>query len=137
MTNSRFCPRAVPALLVFCLMAAGQEPRLTPAVSGAHPTLATGSQAPDFELPGIDGKVHKLSEYRDPILVVMFICNHCPTSQLYEGRMKKLVSDYSSKGVGFVAINPNDPKAVTLSELGYTDVSDSMEEMKILSLIHI
>jgi thiol-disulfide isomerase/thioredoxin len=45
--------------------------------------------------------------------------------------MKKLVSDYNGKGVGFVAINPNDPKAVTLSELGYTDVSDSLEEMKI------
>src|SRR5271169_2991926 len=45
--------------------------------------------------------------------------------------MKKLVSDYSGKGVGFVAINPNDPKAITLSELGYTDVSDSLEEMKV------
>src|SRR5580698_10468574 len=109
----------------------GQEPRLTPQVSQEHPILAIGSPAPDFSLPGIDGKVHKLGEYKDPILVVMFICNHCPTSQLYEGRMKKLVSDYSGKGVGFVAINPNDPKAVALSELGYTDVSDSLEEMKI------
>jgi thiol-disulfide isomerase/thioredoxin len=45
--------------------------------------------------------------------------------------MKKLVSDYAGKGVGFVAINPNDPKAVTLAELGYTDVSDSLDEMKI------
>jgi thiol-disulfide isomerase/thioredoxin len=84
-------------------------------------------------LPGIDGRDHTLAEYKDPILVVMFICNHCPTSQLYEGRMKKLVDDYSAKGVGFVAINPNDPKAVQLSELGYTDVSDSLEEMKVRS----
>jgi thiol-disulfide isomerase/thioredoxin len=135
MTISRSRKRAqfqpILALLGLCVAAAGQEPRLTPAVSAAHPTLATGSQAPDFDLPGIDGKNHKLSEYPDPILVVMFICNHCPTSQLYEGRMKKLVSDYAGKGVGFVAINPNDPKAVTLAELGYTDVSDSLDEMKI------
>ena len=61
----------------------------------------------------------------------MFICNHCPTSQLYEGRMKKLVDDYQGKGVDFVAINPNDPQAVTLSELGYTDLTDSPQDMKI------
>ena len=121
-----------PALLALAaLSAASQEPRLTPRVNNAHPILATGSPAPDFALPGIDDQVHKLSEYRKPILVVMFLCNHCPTSQLYEGRMKKLVSDYSGKGVDFVGINPNDPKAVQLSELGYTDVSDSLEEMKI------
>jgi thiol-disulfide isomerase/thioredoxin len=126
-----FARAAFLALPVFCLASYGQEPRLTPRVNNQHPILTTGSPAPDFSLPGIDGKVHKLSEYHDPILVVMFICNHCPTSQLYEGRMKQLVSDYSGKGVGFVAINPNDPKAVALSELGYTDVSDSLEEMKI------
>ncbi len=118
------------AVLVLCLQMSAQEPRLTPQVSQAHPTLAIGSQAPDFSLPGIDGRIHKLADYKDPILVVMFISNHCPTSQLYEGRMKKLVEDYRGKGVGFVAINPNDPKAVLLSELGYTDVSDSLEEMK-------
>src|SRR5580692_2326795 len=118
-------------LSAVCLTSYGQEPRLTPRVNNQHPILAIGSAAPDFSLPGIDGKVHKLGEYKDPILVVMFICNHCPTSQLYEGRMEKLVSYYSGKGVGFVAINPNDPKAITLSELGYTDVSDSVEEMKI------
>jgi peroxiredoxin len=119
------------SLSALCLASYGQEPRLTPRVNTQHPILAIGAPAPDFSLPGIDGKVHQLSEYHDPILVVMFICNHCPTSQLYEGRMKKLVSDYAAKGVGFVAINPNDPKAVALSELGYTDVSDSVEEMKI------
>lgn len=120
------------ALFAFAAAAFGQEARLTPPpVSDAHPILAIGSPAPDFELPGIDDKIHKLGEYQAPILVVMFICNHCPTSQLYEGRMKKLVEDYQSKGVDFVAIEPNSPKAVQLGELGYTDVSDSFEEMKI------
>jgi thiol-disulfide isomerase/thioredoxin len=115
-----------------CSAAFAQEPRLTPHTDNAHPILAIGSQAPDFSLPGIDGKVHTLSEYKDArILAVMFICNHCPTSQLYEGRMKKLVDDYKPKGVAFVAINPNDPQAVTLSELGYTDLTDSPEDMKI------
>jgi thiol-disulfide isomerase/thioredoxin len=118
--------------LLLALAAFGQEPRLTPRVAPEHPILPIGSAAPDFALPGIDGQIHKLSDYQDSkLLVVMFLCNHCPTSQLYEGRVKKLVDDYSGKGVGFVAIQPNDPKAILLSELGYTDVSDSLEEMKV------
>jgi len=67
------------ALIALAVAAFGQEPRLTPPVHATHPILAISSPAPDFELPGIDGKLHKLSEYRDPILVVMFICDHCPT----------------------------------------------------------
>ena len=96
-----------------------------------HPTLAIGSPAPDFSLPGIDGKIHKLSDYSDSrLLAIVFTCNHCPTAQLYESRIKKLVDDYQNKSVAFVAIEPNDAKAILLSELGYTDVSDSLEEMK-------
>ena len=118
--------------LILCVAASAQEPRLTPRVPDSHPVLAIGSPAPDFALPGIDGKIHKLSDYRSsPFLMVMFICNHCPTSQLYEGRVKKLVDDYKDKGVAAVAIQPNDPTAIRLSELGYTDVSDSLEEMKV------
>ena len=124
--------RFVLAGLLAAAAAMAQEPRLTPHISNEHPILAIGSAAPDFALPGIDGKIHKLSDYQaSRLLVVMFICNHCPTSQLYEGRIKNLVADYSGKGVGFVAIQPNDPKAIELSELGYTDVSDSLDEMKI------
>ena len=97
-----------------------------------HPTLALGSAAPDFSLPGIDGKTHTLNEYSGaPVLAIVFTCNHCPTAQLYESRIKKLADDYRGRGVTLVAIEPNDPEAVWLSELGYTDVSDSFEEMKI------
>lgn len=95
-------------------------------------TLAIGAKAPDFALPGVDGKVHKLSDYdKAKVLVIVFTCNHCPTAQAYEGRLKKLVSDYKGKGVAVVAISPNDPLAVRLDELGYTDVGDTLEDMKI------
>lgn len=97
-----------------------------------HPILPIGSPAPDFSLPGVDGKTHKLSEYASAkILAIVFECNHCPVSQLYEGRIEKLYRDYRNKGVAFVAINPNNPKSIRLNELGYTDVTDSLEEMKI------
>lgn len=95
-------------------------------------TLAIGAKAPDFALPGVDGKVHKLCDYDEAkVLVIVFTCNHCPTAQAYEGRLKKLVRDYKDKGVAVVAISPNDPLAVRLDELGYTDVGDSLEDMKI------
>lgn len=95
-------------------------------------TLAIGARAPDFALPGVDGKVHKLSDYdQAKVLVIVFTCNHCPTAQAYEGRIKKLAADCKDKGVALVAISPNDPEAVRLDELGYTDVGDSLEDMKI------
>ena len=97
-----------------------------------HPTLAIGSSAPDFALPGIDGKIHKLSDYAaSKVLAIVFTCNHCPTAQLYEPRIKKLAADYANKGVALVAIQPNNPNAIRLDELGYTDLSDSLAEMKI------
>jgi len=98
----------------------------------AYPTLALGSPAPDFALPGIDGQVHKLGDYSGSrLLAIVFTCNHCPTAQLYENRIKKLAEDYRGKGVALVAIQPNDPDAVRLDEMGWTDVGDSLEDMQI------
>jgi peroxiredoxin len=94
--------------------------------------LTLGSSAPDFTLPGTDGRDWSLKDFADKkVLVVVFTCNHCPTAQYYEGRIKQLVADYQEKGVALVAINPNDPKSVRLDELGWTDLSDTLAEMKI------
>ena len=96
------------------------------------PMLKLGARAPDFKLPGVDGKTHALADFADaPILVVLFTCNHCPTAQAYEDRIMAIVNDYKAKGVAVVAISPNDPRSVRLDELGYTDLSDSFEEMKV------
>jgi peroxiredoxin len=97
-----------------------------------HPILALGSPAPDFALPGVDGQVHKLSDYASsPVLVVVFTCNHCPIAQMYERRIQQLAADYKNKGVAVVAIQPNDPQAIRIDELDSSDVSDSLAEMKI------
>lgn len=97
-----------------------------------HPTLALGSKAPNFELPGVDGKTHKLSDYSAAkVLVVVFTCNHCPIAQVYEERIQKLADDYSSKGVVLVAIMPNDPSAIRIDELDSADMSDTLDEMKV------
>ncbi|MBZ5594565.1 MAG: redoxin domain-containing protein [Acidobacteriia bacterium] len=114
--------RAVSLLLAAAAVYAADNP----------PTLAIGSPAPDFALPGIDGKTYPLSDFAaSKLLVIVFTCNHCPTAQLYEGRIKELAADYRDRGVALVAIQPNDPKSVRLDEMGYTDLSDSFDEMKI------
>jgi peroxiredoxin len=96
------------------------------------PILKIGSQAPDFNLPGIDGKTHSLSEYASSkVLAIVFTCDHCPVAQMYEKRIKQLTSDYGNRGVAIVAINPNDPNAVHLSEMGHTDMGDTLAEMKL------
>jgi peroxiredoxin len=100
----------------------------------AHPepeTLKPGSKAPDFNLPGIDGKFYSLRSFENArVLVIIFSCNHCPTAQAYEERIISFTSDYKPKGVEVAVISPNSTKALNLSELGYTDMGDSFDEMK-------
>ncbi len=100
-----------------------------------HPepkTLEIGSKAPDFSLLGVDGKMYSLKDFdKAPVLVIIFSCNHCPTAQAYEDRIIALANDYKSKGVDLVMISPNSVKTLNYSELGYTDMGDSYEEMKL------
>jgi peroxiredoxin len=118
-------------LLLFCITTLAVGTAIAHAQE-SHPTLAIGSHAPNFELPGVDGKIHKLSDYDSAkVLAVVFTCNHCPIAQLYEDRIKKLAADYRSRGVALVAIQPNDPSAIRIDELDSADMSDSLEEMKI------
>lgn len=105
-----------------CLFA--QEKKIEP--------LPIGAAAPDFNLPGVDGKNYSLRDFKEAsFLVVIFTCNHCPTAQAYEDKIIKLVNDYKKQGVALVAISPNDPEAISLSELGYSDLNDDLESMKI------
>jgi thiol-disulfide isomerase/thioredoxin len=99
----------------------------------ADPTpLEIGSAAPGFSLPATDGKTYSLKDFQGSrLLLIVFTCNHCPTAQAYEDRIKQLVTDYKHKGVAVVAISPNDPLSVRLDEMGYTDLGDSFEDMKI------
>ncbi len=96
------------------------------------PVLPIGSPLPDFALPGVDGKTYKPSDFASAkILAIVFTCNHCPTAQAYEERLKRIAAEYGPKGVAVVAINPNHAPAVRLDEQGYGDLGDSFEEMVI------
>jgi peroxiredoxin len=73
--------------------------------------LEIGKLVPAFQLKGIDGKQHSLSDLRGQhATVVIFSCNHCPYVRAWEGRLIALQRDFSAKGVRFIAINANDAK---------------------------
>jgi thiol-disulfide isomerase/thioredoxin len=100
-----------------------------------HPepkTLEIGSKAPDFNLLGVDGKRYTLNNFdKAKVLVVIFSCNHCPTAQAYEERIISLANDYKSKGVELAVISSSNVNALNYWELGWSDIGDSYDEMKL------
>ncbi len=83
--------------------------------------LAIGADLPHFVLPAVDGLQIDTHVIRDPIVVIIFTCNHCPYAQAYEDRLVKMAEHFDGEGVQFIAISSNDAEA-------YPD--DSFEAMK-------
>lgn len=99
--------------------------------------LEIGAEAPPFNLPGVDGKVYSLDDFADAsVLAVIFTCNHCPTAQAYEERIKAVVRDYEGRGVAVVGISPNSPLSLLHEECGYTDLHDDFEDMQVRARDH-
>src|SRR5438045_7963792 len=72
-------------------------------------TLPLGAAAPDFNLPGADGKTYSLASFKNAkLLVVVFSCNHCPYVIGSEERMIRFYNDYAPQGVAMIAINSNE-----------------------------
>ena len=72
-------------------------------------STALGAEAPQFDLPGVDGQNHSLDSYAEAdVLVLVQSCNHCPYVQAWEGRLSAIASDYADGGVRVVAVNSND-----------------------------
>jgi thiol-disulfide isomerase/thioredoxin len=118
--------RSVLALVLFVFAALPGWAATNP------PVLSLGSPLPDFTLPGVDGKTYTPADFAAAkVLAIVFTCNHCPTAQAYEERLKRIAAEYAPKGVAVVAINPNHAAAVRLDEQGYGDLGDSFEEMVI------
>jgi peroxiredoxin len=75
-------------------------------------TLTLTTEAPPFDLPGVDGRNHSLDDYAEaPALAVVWSCNHCPYVQAWEGRMIELQRELGDRGFRLVAINSNDAEA--------------------------
>jgi len=93
-------------------------------VALSTPICDFGWNAPDFSLPGIDGKSYSLSEIKGSNgTLIMFICNHCPYVKSVIHRIVEDVSILNSKGIGTIAIMSND---VNDPKYGYEDSFDNM-----------
>jgi peroxiredoxin len=85
-------------------------------------SIALGTEAPQFDLPGVDGQNHSLDSYGDAeVLVLVQSCNHCPYVQAWEGRLSAITRDYADRGVRVAAVNSNDVES---------HPEDSFEEMQ-------
>jgi peroxiredoxin len=85
-------------------------------------TLTLATEAPPFDLPGVDGNTHSLDDYADaPVLAVVWSCNHCPYVLAWEDRMSAIQREYADRGFRLVAINSNDAASYP---------ADSFEAMK-------
>ena len=96
--------------------------------------LTEGQGAPDFKLPGVDGKNYTLKDFSGgKALAVIFTTNHCPDAIASHGRMVALVDHFKGKPVKFVAINSNSPEGLHLPELGWTVYDDGFEDMRLIA----
>lgn len=95
----------------------------------AHPPVCDfGWSAPDFELPGVDGRTHRLTDVRGPNgTLVMFICNHCPYVQAVADRIVRDCAELAPHGVSAIAVMSNDAVA-------YPD--DAPDRMKLFADRH-
>jgi len=86
-------------------------------------SLPMGSDAMDFSLTGVDGLTYTLDSFNESkVLVIVFMCNHCPYVQAIWGRLNILQESFDDNSVSFVGINPN------TSNESYED--ESFEKMK-------
>ena len=94
--------------------------------------LAIGDKAPEFSLPGIDGRAWGLKDFDDSeVLLVYFTSNHCPVCHAQDPRLLSLLKELTGKSLGVVAINPNSGDGLRTDELGYSKYDDSFEHMKL------
>ena len=73
--------------------------------------------------------MYSLSDFEEyDVLAIIFTCNHCPTAQAYEERLKQVVNEYKDQSFRLIAISPNSPLGVLYEELGYSDLGDSYKD---------
>lgn len=92
-----------------------------------------GSYAPDFELPGIDGRVHHLSRYLENFrsVCVISMCNRCTSVEKYIDRLKTIQTEFSPSGFTLIGLNSNDVNSGEDMNPG-----SNFEDMKVFAQRH-
>lgn len=97
-----------------------RTPKLMTLINDNSSVLAIGDALPHFSLPATDGMTVDSSSIKDPVLAVVFTCNHCPYAQAYEERLKALMEEFEQ--TQFVLINSNDADAYPADSFGQMKV---------------
>lgn len=101
--------KTLKTLLVLAVLVAGTAFTVNKTISKGY---KVGDVATDFSLRNIDGKMVSMSDFEDAKgFIVIFTCNECPYSKMYEDRIIQLDKKYKTQGYPVIAINPNDPAA--------------------------
>ncbi|TWU67648.1 redoxin domain-containing protein [Crateriforma conspicua] len=121
---------------IACVSAVVFPPSLTKA-AGPHDLpdgfteLKIGDRAPEFELPGVDGKTYTLDDFSQPdVLMVYFTGTHCPTSHGVERRLQTFLKSMQGQSFGFVAINPNHSSGLRPDEFGHTQYDETFDDSR-------
>lgn len=92
------------------------------------PVCEFGRKAPDFALPGTDGKVWRLADVAGPKgTLILFICNHCPYVQSVIDRIVRDARALQTLGIGVAAISSNDVESYP---------QDGFDQMRALAKEH-
>ncbi|MEJ8801963.1 thioredoxin family protein [Pontibacter sp. H249] len=95
-------------LLIFFACSSSEGDTRSEGVTGGY---AVGDTARDFRLKNVDGKMVSLTDYEEAKgYIVIFTCNTCPFSKMYEDRINALHAKFADKGFPVIAINPNDAR---------------------------
>jgi peroxiredoxin len=105
------------ALVVLSLVA-------MPAIGGPgkyNKTVAAGDKAPEFSgIPAVENGQDTsltLTDIKEPIVVLVFLGNHCPVVGMYEDRLIDFTSAYKDKGVKVVGVSVNDSDSDRLPKI--------------------
>lgn len=95
---------ALAAMMLTAVLACAQDQAI-----GAQEQVAIGGKAPAFSLVNaVDGATVAMKPDDGNVKVVIFTCNQCPFAKAFEPRIVEIANRYSTQGVKFYAVNPND-----------------------------
>jgi peroxiredoxin len=112
-------------IVAICCLALCGSAWAAASTEGRKDLLPLGSKAPEFTLPDVTTATKfSLSDFQSKkALVVIFICRHCPYVQHVKSALTAIGNEYTKKGIAFVAVSANDPKAYP------EDAPESLKEM--------
>jgi peroxiredoxin len=102
-----------------------------PANAAASGPLAPGTPAPDFTLPGTDGKTYSLKDYRGKVVLLEFLATWCPHCQDDAAMMNLITNAYKDRGVQTIGVNASPRGHDGTSDVAMSDLEWFRDTFKV------